>query len=98
MSNFKLIYSINFDKVQRPPKDIIYIIFHYTGMISEKKAINRLINKNSKVSSHYFIKRDGTIINMVPEKFIAWHAGLSCWKSGHLLRMLRCILAGHQNW
>tara|TARA_A100001015_G_scaffold319727_1_gene443584 strand:+ start:3528 stop:4163 length:636 start_codon:yes stop_codon:yes gene_type:complete len=50
-------------------------------MISEKKAIVRLINKNSKVSSHYFIKRDGTIINMVPEKFTAWHAGLSCWKS-----------------
>ena len=50
-------------------------------MMSEKKAIDRLINKNSKVSSHYFIKRDGTIINMVPEKFIAWHAGLSCWKS-----------------
>ena len=50
-------------------------------MISEKKAIDRLINKNSKVSSHYFIKRDGTIINMVPEKFTAWHAGLSCWKS-----------------
>ena len=81
MRNFKLIYSINFDKVRRSPKDIIYIIFHYTGMMSEKKAIDRLINKNSKVSSHYFIKRDGTIINMVPEKFTAWHAGLSCWKS-----------------
>ena len=81
MKNFKLIYSINFDKIQRSPKDINYIIFHYTGMMSEKKAIDRLINKNSKVSSHYFIKRDGTIINMVPEKFTAWHAGLSCWKS-----------------
>ena len=81
MRNFKLIYSINFDKIRRLPKDIIYIIFHYTGMMSEKKAIYRLTNKNSKVSSHYFIKRDGTIINMVPEKFIAWHAGLSCWKS-----------------
>ena len=81
MRSFKLIYSINFDKIRRSPKDIIYIIFHYTGMISEKKAIVRLINKNSKVSSHYFIKRDGTIINMVPEKFTAWHAGLSCWKS-----------------
>ena len=45
------------------------------------KAIKRLANKNSKVSCHYFIKRDGTIINMVPDKFVAWHAGLSCWKS-----------------
>ena len=50
-------------------------------MLSEKKAIERLVNKSSKVSCHYFIKRDGTIINMVPDKFVAWHAGLSCWKS-----------------
>ena len=81
MKNFKNIYSINFDKVRRSPKDIIYIIFHYTGMMSEKKAIDRLLNKNSKVSSHYFIKRDGTIINMVPERYTAWHAGLSSWKN-----------------
>ena len=39
-------------------------------MISEKKAIDRLVNKKSKVSSHYFIKRDGTIINMVPENLL----------------------------
>ena len=81
MRKIKLIYSINFDKIARSSKEIDYIIFHYTGMVSEKKAIERLTDKNSKVSSHYFIKRDGTVINMVPEKFIAWHAGLSCWKS-----------------
>ena len=81
MKNIKLIYSINFDKIARSPKEIIYIILHYTGMTSEKKAIERLTNKKSKVSSHYFIKKDGTIINMVPEKFTAWHAGVSCWKS-----------------
>ena len=50
-------------------------------MVSEKKAIERLTNKNSKVSCHYFIKRNGEIINMVPDKFIAWHAGMSCWKN-----------------
>ena len=57
MKNIKLIYSINFDKIARSPKDIIYIIFHYTGMTSEKKAIERLTDKKSKVSSHYFIKK-----------------------------------------
>ena len=81
MMNFELNYSINFDKIARSPKKIIYVIFHYTGMTSEKKAIERLSSKNSKVSSHYFVKRNGTIINMVPEKFIAWHAGVSCWKN-----------------
>ena len=50
-------------------------------MLSEKKAIERLINKNSKVSCHYFIKRNGQIISMVPDKFIAWHAGVSNWKN-----------------
>tara|TARA_A100001015_G_scaffold123440_1_gene136796 strand:- start:60 stop:779 length:720 start_codon:yes stop_codon:yes gene_type:complete len=81
MKNIKLIYSINFDKIARSPKDIIYIIFHYTGMTSEKKAIERLTDKKSKVSSHYFIKKNGTIFYMVPEKFVAWHAGVSCWKN-----------------
>ena len=81
MKNFKAIYSINFNKIPRSPKKIIYIIYHYTGMSSEKKAIERLTNKNSKVSCHYFIKRNGQIINMVPDKFIAWHAGVSNWKN-----------------
>ena len=81
MKIFKQNYSINFDDFKRSPNGIVYVIFHYTGMLSEKKAIERLTNKKSKVSCHYFIKRDGTIVNMVPDKFVAWHAGLSCWKS-----------------
>ena len=81
MKNLKAIYSINFNEIPRPPKKIIYLIYHYTGMESEKKAIKRLTDKNSKVSCHYFIKRNGEIINIVPDKFIAWHAGVSCWKN-----------------
>ena len=81
MKNFEAIYSINFDKTPRSSKKIIYLIYHYTGMESEKKAIERLTNKNSKVSCHYFIKRNGNIINMVPDKFVAWHAGVSHWKN-----------------
>ena len=73
MKNFKAIYSINFNEIPRPSKKIIFLIYHYTGMESEKKAIKRLTDKNSKVSCHYFIKRDGTIINMVPEKFRAYY-------------------------
>ena len=49
-------------------------------MKSEKKAINKLIDERSKVSSHYFIKRNGEIILMVPDLYIAWHAGVSKWK------------------
>ena len=49
-------------------------------MKSEIGAINRLTNTNSKVSCHYFIKKNGTILNMVPASYISWHAGISNWK------------------
>ncbi len=80
MKNIKYVYSINFDKIVRSPKNIIYLVYHYTGMKNENKALQRLRDKNSKVSCHYFIKKNGTIINMVPDKFTAWHASVSCWK------------------
>ena len=57
-----------------------YIVYHYTGMRSENKAVKRLTDDNSNVSCHYFIKRNGQIILMVPELYEAWHAGKSKWK------------------
>ena len=73
-------YSPNFSTYRRIKKNIKYIIYHYTGMISETKAINRLTSVKSKVSCHYFIKRDGSVILMVPVNYEAWHAGKSNWK------------------
>ena len=78
-------YSPNFSTYARTKKNIKYIILHYTGMRSEKIAINRLTDVNSKVSCHYFIKRNGSIILMVPEIYAAWHAGKSYWKKDKLL-------------
>jgi len=75
------IYSPNISTKKRIGKNIKYLIFHYTGMKSETKAINRLIDESSKVSCHYLIKRNGAIILMVPEKYTAWHAGISFWKN-----------------
>ncbi len=74
-------YSPNFTTSKRIKKNIKYLVFHYTGMRSETKAINRLIDENSKVSCHYLIKRNGEIILMVPETYTAWHAGISFWKN-----------------
>ena len=73
-------YSPNFSTSARIKKNIKYIIYHYTGMRSENKAIKRLTDLNSNVSCHYFIKRNGQIILMVPELYEAWHAGKSNWK------------------
>lgn len=33
-----------------------------------------------RVSSHFFIRRDGEIIQFVPCTMRAWHAGVSCWQ------------------
>ena len=73
-------YSPNFSTSARIKKKIKYIIYHYTGMRSENKAIKRLTDLNSNVSCHYFIKKNGQIILMVPELYEAWHAGKSNWK------------------
>lgn len=79
------LYSPNFDNIKRPKKNIKFIIIHYTGMKSESESIHKLINTKSKVSCHYFIKKNGDLINMVPEYYSSWHAGKSSWKKYKLL-------------
>lgn len=73
-------YSPNFDSKKRKKNQIKFIIFHYTGMKSEKAAIKKLTDSKSEVSCNYFIKKNGEIITMVPDLYIAWHAGKSLWK------------------
>jgi N-acetylmuramoyl-L-alanine amidase len=55
------------------------LILHYTGMKDCRAALRRLTEKSSEVSSHYLVFEDGRIVQLVPEKFRAWHAGLSSW-------------------
>jgi N-acetylmuramoyl-L-alanine amidase len=74
-------YSPNFNPVKRSSKKIKFIIYHYTGMKNQIDAINRLTDIQSKVSSHYLIKNNGEILTLVPDLYIAWHAGLSAWKN-----------------
>ena len=73
-------YSPNFDLKKRTRSKVKYLIFHYTGMRSENAAIKKLTSKSSKVSCHYLIKKNGAIIKIVPDLYIAWHAGISSWK------------------
>jgi len=73
-------YSPNFSAFKRSRKNIKFIIIHYTGMKNELSAINRLCNIKSKVSAHYFIKKNGSVLNLVPPLYEAWHAGKSSWK------------------
>jgi len=70
--------SPNFD--DRPvagPIDIL--LMHYTGMQTADEAVNRLRDPAARVSSHYVIDEDGSILCLVPEHKRAWHAGISYW-------------------
>ncbi len=74
-------YSPNFNPKKRTSKQIKFIIFHYTGMKSESDALKRLTEIQSEVSCHYLIKNNGKILKIVPDLYIAWHAGKSSWKN-----------------
>ena len=79
--NTTLNYSPNFNEKKRTVKEVKFIIFHYTGMKKENQAITRLTNTKSKVSCHYLIKNNGEILTLVPDLYVAWHAGVSSWKN-----------------
>lgn len=66
------------DRVGHARADIL--LLHYTGMPSEQGALDWLVSEESQVSSHYFIRENGEIIQLVPESRRAWHAGKSGWK------------------
>ncbi len=74
-------YSPNFDLKKRDKNKIKYIIYHYTGMKNDKLAIKKLTSLSSNVSCHYYINAYGKIIQMVPDLYVAWHAGKSNWSN-----------------
>ena len=75
----KKIFSPNYDRKKRALNSVQILVFHYTGMQSERESIKKLCNPNFKVSSHYLINRRGKIFSLVQNSYVAWHAGKSCW-------------------
>ena len=69
--------SPNCDDRDQP---VSMLVLHYTGMESAQSAIDRLCDPEAKVSCHYLVDEDGTILRMVPEEKRAWHAGRSYWR------------------
>jgi len=66
--------SPNFD--QRRPN---FVILHQTTSDKAEKALETLQDPQRKVSAHYLIGRDGTLMQLVDETARAWHAGESRW-------------------
>lgn len=56
------------------------IVLHYTGMKTAAEALRRLCDPAAKVSAHYAMDEDGSVIRLVPEEMRAWHAGVSSWR------------------
>jgi N-acetylmuramoyl-L-alanine amidase len=56
------------------------LVLHYTGMESAAAALARLTDSEAKVSAHYLVEEDGTIVRLVPETMRAWHAGVAVWR------------------
>jgi N-acetylmuramoyl-L-alanine amidase len=69
--------SPNFDERDAP---VSMIVLHYTGMPDAAGAIARLRDPAAKVSSHYLVAEDGTVLRLVDEAKRAWHAGKSHWR------------------
>ena len=94
-------YSPNFNPKKRNSKQIKFIIFHYTGMKKESDALKRLTDIQSEVSCHYLIKNNGEIVKLVPDSYIAWHAGKSSWKNYKSLNQnsigIEITNPGHEN-
>jgi N-acetylmuramoyl-L-alanine amidase len=56
------------------------LLLHYTGMATPEAAIERLCDPEARVSCHYVVLEDGKILQLVPERSRAWHAGLGSWE------------------
>jgi N-acetylmuramoyl-L-alanine amidase len=70
--------SPNFDErtgLARPDM----IVLHYTGMQWSHDAVHRLCDPKARVSSHYVVMENGSVLQLVPENKRAWHAGVSSW-------------------
>lgn len=56
------------------------VVLHYTGMASGDAALQRLCDPEAKVSSHYLVFENSSIVQLVPETRRAQHAGVSSWE------------------
>lgn len=56
------------------------LLLHYTGMHTGEAAEERLCDPQAEVSSHYLVHESGEIVQFVPERLRAWHAGKGSWR------------------
>jgi N-acetylmuramoyl-L-alanine amidase len=77
MLSFRDAPSPNFDTRRAPPD---MLVLHYTGMRTAEEAVTRLRDPEARVSAHYVVDEDGSILRLVAEERRAWHAGRGAWQ------------------
>ena len=69
-------------------------------MTCDDEALKRLCDPVAEVSCHYFIQQDGTVLQLVKDEDVAWHAGVSQWQNFNGLNAtslgIELSNAGHQ--
>jgi N-acetylmuramoyl-L-alanine amidase len=56
-----------------------FLVMHYTAGRNAQSSVRHFLDSGAKASAHLVIGRDGTVCQMVPFNFEAWHAGRSTW-------------------
>jgi N-acetylmuramoyl-L-alanine amidase len=74
MQDSPWIGTINFDL--RKPN---FVIIHHTAQQGCPETLQAFTSKQSQVSAHYVICKDGTVHHMLNDYLRAWQAGLSKW-------------------
>jgi len=59
---------------------VIRMIVLHATVGSFDSSLGWLCSPASRVSSHYLIRKDGHIAQLVPDDMAAWHAGVSFWR------------------
>lgn len=77
MPGARFVPSPNFD-ARRPN----LVVIHHTSDATLKEALRTLTSPSHRVSAHYLIGRDGQLVQLVDERYRAWHAGAAWW-GGH---------------
>ncbi len=66
--------TVNFD-LRRPN----FVIIHHTGQTGCPLTLHSFATKQSQVSAHYVICKDGTVHHLLSDYLRAWQAGVSKW-------------------
>ena len=74
----RVIASPNYNDRPGGETDIDTIVLHHTASSANAEGIAHFFqDPQSKVSSHYVVDQDGTVVEVVPDGKRAWHAGVS---------------------